>query len=255
MLKNLKLVKSNGYDADSEEEKQVVSKLSFNDMDDLVESMQSKAKVSTLQDGLDAFVQHLTEVSQKRISYNLPEINRRLDSLARLLEQGSTCAAVCFSPEMQAILVATNTIHSGSHASNAWIKQIEHVFKLISACHLDVAELIDVLAETIVTHVKHEERHLWAAHKSHSEFSDPNEYVAELLKELFRSGLATKDWRDQYLVNDAQESTFSSTPLYKKIIRRASRITRDFLKLRESLHNNQQKGGSGAFLFFNALKV
>ena len=102
----------NGYLADNEKESSVKTlKQPTDPVDHLAEIFQNKNKITTLQDGIDAFAKHLMNASQLRVSRNLTEINRRLDSLARLLEQGSTCAAVYFCQEINAILVATNTIH------------------------------------------------------------------------------------------------------------------------------------------------
>ena len=111
-----------------------------------------------------------------------------------------------------------------------------------------------MLSKTLAIHIAHEERHLWAEHKKHTEFTDPQQYIADLLNNLFKSGLTTKAWRDHCLASKAEKNSFTSTRLYQKIIRRTSRITRDFLKLRESLHQTQLQGGSEASLFFSALK-
>ena len=139
MFKTPKQIKNDGYLADNESysKKNLLKNVAIS-VTELTVSFKQKAKVSTLQDAINAFSIHLSNISNNRMSQNLPEINRRLDSLARLLEQGSVCAAVYYSPEMNAILVATNTIHAGSQKTNNWIKQIENVFKLISQCHLDI---------------------------------------------------------------------------------------------------------------------
>jgi len=204
----------------------------------LNEALKNKCKVSIKKEKQEpieifrhSFTQHLNSSASRRISHQTSVINRRLDSLARLLEQDMTCAAVTYDPQERRILIATNTIHANSKATNESIKKIERVMQLLCNHQANMEEIIDSLAEILKDNLFQEERFL--IHKLQLNSQQLKEQLILLFRDLFSSGQKTKQWRSH--VNSGEFEEVIDGELFKKAVPRISKIARDFIKLRKSL--------------------
>lgn len=188
------------------------------------------------------FTAHLKESAKNRVSYQTSRINRRLDSLARLLEGNNICTAVSFDVKNKKILIAANKIFSGSQTTNNYISLIEKVMALLVDHQSSIILILEKLSNIIGINLAQEERFSVEKLKKELDISQPqfNNAINLLLMDLFKSGLTTKEWRD-----NIDETTFDDDVLnslkeqksFSKIVAKISRIARDFMKLRRTLYS------------------
>jgi hypothetical protein len=174
-----------------------------------------------------------TSAAKRRSDKTTPRTFRRLDSLARLLEGDSICAAVSYDAKTQALLVASNQIHRNSRADNKQVKFINKVIYLIRDENLSLEEITRKLIGIIITNFLKEERRLISV-EGISE-AKLTEHVGKMLRNLFLSGQNTRDWLSN---SNAEDYEGLSDRLFNKLAKKVSRLARDFLKLRSSLLTN-----------------
>lgn len=180
------------------------------------------------------FTEHLNESAKQRICSNPPRINRRLDALARFLEQDMTCIAVMYDSQEKVIWVSSNTIHEGSRSVNNSTKNITNALQLLVNHNASIDDIIKGLTAIINKYIKQNERFLANDIIKKMGVSSFNRLLEDILRDLFFSGIPTKSWVNNFNFKKFDpESKY--TVLLNKIIPKMCRIARDFIKLRNSL--------------------
>lgn len=156
---------------------------------------------------------------------------RRIDSLARLLEGNSICAAVYYHAETKELWLANNKVHATSRPDNDQITTMKSVFSLVSEEHLSIETILERLTNVICLNFAQEKRFEQA--KLNSKSFDIKAYVSEILKDMFKSGHATKVWMASAIKNMEEEDDIKNA--IALLIKKTTRIARDFLKLRDFL--------------------
>jgi hypothetical protein len=221
-LKSIRLVHKNDDEFSSDDEK--------SDVD----------QAQKLQSFKDEFNKRLETAARVRKSHQyIPKQLRRLDSLARLLEANTICAAVYYYELTNCLWLANNKVFRGSRESNNYIKNINSIFDLIRNEHMSIEEIFRKLTEVIYWNISQENRH----DLKKIPF-DLKEAISEWIKEMFKFNGDTKEWREQAKKDLTYEEKINNVLI--KIIKKISRHTRDFLKIRDFLlantHDNLSKG-------------
>jgi OTT_1508-like deaminase len=170
----------------------------------------------------------------------IPEQLRRLDSLARLLEANTICTAVYYYEPTNCLWLANNKVFHGSQKENNYIKNINSIFELISNEHLSIEEIFHQLTDVIHLNISQENRY-----DLNKIPFDLKEAISEWIKQMFKFNGDTKGWREQAEKNLKYGKKVNN--VLSKIIKKISRHTRDFLKIRDFLlnantHDNLSKG-------------
>lgn len=175
------------------------------------------------------FLKHLNDNSIREQDTEIDQINRRMDSLARLCEGGDTCAAV--SVQENKVYVSTNKIHKNSSTTTANYILIDRILRYFSkvktALHPSqrqelFEEKIEILLDIIPRMTLSNAR--WD--KLNAELTRSK--TKELIKDFYTSNQATKIWRDSCNTED------------KVLLQYTSRLIRDFEKLEKSISQDQQ---------------
>ncbi len=90
-------------------------------------------KPATLDQFQNAFIYRMEDVVGKRISRKVSKINRRLDSLARLLERNQICVAVRYDPIFQQIRISSNKVFQTSYEENQSTDNIAKLMSLLAS--------------------------------------------------------------------------------------------------------------------------
>lgn len=199
------------------------------------------------------FEKHVKKSAERRTCDNtISQINRRLDSLARVLEQKSTCVAVVYDETSKRILITSNSIQPsalGKENPKEDIRNIQTAMKLLADHSMSVEDVIDGLATILNHYIRRNEtirRTLSVHEKKHANRQMPK-VIKLLIKDMFRSGFETKTWKEIFDMNQLCKQHKTQINLATRIllttredisntiINDVSRITRDFVKLRNSL--------------------
>ncbi len=175
-----------------------------------------------LQDFHLAFKKRLSPFSNVRISRKVDVINRRLDSLARLLETNQICVAVRYDPLEQALIISSNEIHNKSYETNQFITNIQNMMNLLANHDASMSTIIEELSTVIAINLRQEKRFPLQGLSSDAITAK----VKRQLNNLYQSGQKTKDW---------EESAEPTEAIDAIIIKHTSRLARDFIKLRKSI--------------------
>lgn len=168
-------------------------------------------------------LQHATKKRESLASHQVIKPFRRLDSLARLLEGDGTCASVYFDKKSRQIFIANNKIHCTSHKDNNSIRNLKAIFSLVTDETLSIEEIVEKLSEAIWLNFDWQ-----ATYKlSNSQKKDMQDQILRLLKGAFESGLKTKAWKKNVVLEENNKSS--------KLIEKTAKFLRDFLKLRDFL--------------------
>lgn len=173
------------------------------------------------------FNSHFEQSIGPRISTQPERNNRRLDSLARLLERNLTCAAVKYDSENSQILIACNKIFNNSRDRNKSIESIKQVMNFLADHDATTEQVIVQLADIICDSFSQEER--YSINSSGISKKELKTSIIKFLKNLYYSGKTTKDWRESIKNNPDMSA------LDLKLINKISRLARDFIKLRHDL--------------------
>jgi len=185
----------------------------------------------TLENFKKKFRTLLAEAGEKRVSKkNVSRHFRRLDSIARLLEGGSICAAVYFHPTTKTIWIANNKIHATSRQDNKEIKRIKEIFALISQPGSSIEKIIDYLSDIIYWHVSQEKRY----EKSKLDNVNIKDKISKWIEELFLSGEKSKSWKEQMIAEEDDKNIIF-------VLQKTAKTVRDFIKVRSFLLENKNK--------------
>ena len=197
---------------------------------------------TTLSQFKHAFTERMKDVVGKRISNQVSTINRRLDALARLLERNQICVAVRYDPILKKIIISSNKVFQTSRESNKSIVNIRKLMELLASHESTMDEIIDKLSTIIAENVSQEFRFECAG----ITLEELKEETKSHLTNLFYSGDTTKAWEE---LRDTANGTFDDI-----LVRRTSRLARDFMKLRKSVleltHEESEEKG-----FLEALRI
>lgn len=180
-----------------------------------------------------SFKQQLATTMNQRISREVSLINRRLDALARLLETNQICVAIRYNATDQSLVISSNAIHQTSKETNQYISNISNMMMLLADHDASISEIIDKLSKYIAINFYQEKRFELAG----TTLEALRQKVKNQLVELYKSGKQTKDWEQDTVCDDS---------LDESLLKHTSRLARDFLKLRKSIHNLSHATGEGA---------
>lgn len=196
----------------------------------------------TKQECKNKFSQRLFGAASTRKSHNPERHFRRLDSLARLLEGNSICAAVYFNTLDNSLWVASNKVHAASRTSNAHIDNIKHTFELITDERVSNEEALSQLSKSIYDNFTQENR--WLLTSLEKAKIDLLATIKAWLKDFSDSGEPSKTWLKNFI--DQLECDASIRKALEKCAAKIARLARDFLKLRNFLRSsNLQSSLSG----------
>lgn len=189
-------------------------------------------------DAIVAFQERLRESAKERVSRKTTQINRRLDSLARLLEQNLICTAVTYDNESKKILISCNKISEKNDKIINAFKQINNVITLLADHEASIKQIVTGLTEIITLNFCQEERYLYNSlpGDSGSKKGKVKEVITKLLLDLFYSGESTKEWRKQIVdmpLYQGLKAENIETAFLTKLLNKIARISRDFIKLRK----------------------
>lgn len=202
------------------------------------------------------FNAHLHSATHIRDSQQPVLINRRLDSLARLLERDLTCAAVMYDTARRKMLIAVNKIHNNSYYNNNSIRKIKHVMNLISDFDLSFEAITQGLIEIVRDNLLQEERFLINNEKLSKE--NLEKLLIKIFKDLTESTLPIKQWRNNLHTDIDYPKKYLiefeiSYKLFKKIVTRVARLTRDYIKLRKSLKRRNDEKSTSQYAILTAI--
>ena len=183
----------------------------------------------TTQEFKSQFSQRLFNAANTRKSHNPERHFRRLDSLARLLEGSSICAAVYFNALDNSLWVASNKVHAGSRANNAYITNIKFVFDLLADDQLSNEQALSKLNGLIYTNFIQEHRRELKELKN-AEINLPAT-IKKWLNDFSISGETSKIWLENFI--NHLECDASVRKALEKCATKIARCVRDFLKLRK----------------------
>lgn len=188
---------------------------------------------SRLEEFKKKFQGRLFSVGNIRVSReNVSKHFRRLDSIARLIEGGSICAAVYYHHPSQTLWIANNKVHKSSRKNNNEIERIKKVFTLISETRASIEEIVECLAEVVYRHISQEKRF----EKAKLDDIKIKDKIESWMKEMFLSGKTTKQWKLACLEEDEDVSENKSVGF---VVKKTARIIRDFIKVRDFLLKNR----------------
>ncbi len=182
-----------------------------------------------------SFRKQLSTTLNKRISRKVSLINRRLDSLARLLETNQICVAIRYSAEDQSLIISSNAIHQTSRQTNQYIDNISNIMSLLANHDASMSHIVEQLSKFITINFIQEKRFGLGGETKNS----IQQKIKYQLEELFKSGQKTKDWERDTIPDDTLE---------EQLVKHTSRLARDFIKLRKSIHNVSHASGEEAVI-------
>ena len=205
-----------------------------------IESQSSSAANGLSNLGLfkQSFKKHIGEATKTRVMNKVSRAERRLDALARILEQNFICAAVAVDAEDKRLLIATNNIHSGSRRQNKTTELINDFLALLTNTKACIESINEVLAKIIQLNFYQEFRYL----ATQAEISRPDleALITELLNSLFEGGDKVIPWRDGFANTELYQEIINrgyTTNFLNKLVDRTARLARDFIKLRSYMHS------------------